>query len=178
MHEFCLIHNLNRLLKGLYISHEEPLDEWQLHSILLFRDPVLHLGCSSRMWTEIWDDVRNPLSDVISDSVFRRSNSVFASQKTLRELYLAKTESKMTSLRGFLTSSQISVHILLLHPKCSTGSRKSNITEETKYVLKITNIVCIINIRLGLVMDSIFSQVRTRQQIIFCQILLIYQHKF
>ena len=29
-------------------------------------------GCSYRMWTEIWDDV-------ISDSVFRRSNSVFAS---------------------------------------------------------------------------------------------------
>ena len=83
-------------------------------------------GCSSRMWTEILDDVRNPLNDVIPDSVF-------ASQKTLRELYLAKTEfdlrkteSGMTSFKRFLTSSQISVHILLLHPKCSTGHRKGN----------------------------------------------------
>ena len=81
-------------------------------------------GCSSWMWTEIWDDVRNPLSDVISDSVFRRSNLVFASQKILIELYLMKTEfdllkteSEMTSLRGFLTSSQILVHIQLLHPQ-------------------------------------------------------------
>ena len=45
--------------------------------ILPFRCPVLHLGCSSRMWTKILDNVRNPLNDVIPDSVFRRSNSVF-----------------------------------------------------------------------------------------------------
>ena len=81
-------------------------------------------GCSSRMRTRIGDDVRNPRGDVIPDSVLRRSNSVFASQKTLRELYLAKTEfdlrrteSGMTSPRGFLTSSPIRVRILLLHPQ-------------------------------------------------------------
>ena len=32
----------------------------------------------------------------------------------------------MTSLRGFPTSSQISIHIQLLHPKCITKSRKGN----------------------------------------------------
>ena len=59
----------------------------------------MHLGCSSRMRTEIWDDFRNPLSDVFSDSVFRRSNSVFASQKPyensiLRRLNLRRRHSE------------------------------------------------------------------------------------
>ena len=112
------------------------------HTIIYLIEILLHLcflyypfgiiwctwGCSSWMWTEIWDDVWNPLSDVISDSVF-------ASQKTLRKLYLAKTEfdlrkteSEMTSLRGFQTSSQISVHIQLLQPRYSIESRNCNNT--------------------------------------------------
>ena len=81
---------------------------------------MIQLGCISKMWTEIWDDVRNPLSDVISDSVFARYSSLWV-------FWLAKTESEMTSLRGFLTSSQISVHILLLYPKCITESLKGYI---------------------------------------------------
>ena len=39
-------------------------------------------GCSSWTWTGIWDDVRNPPSDVISNSVLGRSNSVSPKQKT------------------------------------------------------------------------------------------------
>ena len=84
----------------------------------------MHLGCSSWTWTGICDDARNPLSDVISNSVLGRSNSVFARYISLRVFCLAKTEFdlhktefEMTSLRGFLASSQITVYVQLLHPQ-------------------------------------------------------------
>ena len=91
-------------------------------------------GCSSWTWTGIWDDVRNPLSDFISNSVLRRSNLVFPRHNSLRVFYLGKTEFdlpktefEMKSLRGFLTSSQIPVHVQLLHPRCITDTQKGYI---------------------------------------------------
>ena len=105
----------------------------------------MHLGCSSWTWTGIWDDVRNPLSDAISNSVLGRSNSVFPWHNSLRvfcqgktEFDLPKTEFEMASLRGFLTSSEILVHVQLLHPRCITDSQKGYIiaaeTKELKYI--------------------------------------------
>ena len=91
----------------------------------------MHLGCSSWTWVGIWDDVINPLSDVISNSVLLRSNSVFPRYNSLRvfclgktEFDLNKTEFEMTSLRWFMTSSQIPAHPQLLHPRCITDSQK------------------------------------------------------
>ena len=91
----------------------------------------MHLGCRSWTWTRIWDDVRNPLSDVISNSVLGRSNSVFPKYNSLRVFYpgktefdLPKTEFEMTSLWGFLTTSQILVHVQLLHPRHITDTQK------------------------------------------------------
>ena len=104
----------------------------------------MHLGCSSWTWTGIWDDVRNPLSDVISNSVLGRSNSVFPRYNYLRVFYqrktefdLLKTEFEMTSLRGFLTSSQIPVHVQLLHPRCITDSQKGYIILHINLIKKI-----------------------------------------
>ena len=81
-----------------------------------------------------------PKFEMTSEILWVTSSQIRSSlvKKNLRELYLAKTEfdlrkteSEMTSLRGFLTSSQISVHILLLHPKCITISGKGNISSIT-----------------------------------------------
>ena len=71
-----------------------------------------------------------PSEDRIQSSLDRILLGIFWLAKT--EFDLRKAESEVTSLRGLLTSSQISVHVQLLHPKCITGSRKV-ITTNTKF---------------------------------------------
>ena len=80
--------------------------------------------CSNWMWTEKFSDVRNPLSDVISNSVFPRLNSIKVFWLGKTEFDLRKTEFEMTSFRGFLTSENFSVHIQLLHQNASQNPNK------------------------------------------------------
>ena len=123
-------------------------NEWLTQ--LLYYNPLENLwftwGCSSWTWTGIWDDVRNPLSDVISNSVLGRSNSVFPRYNFLKVFYLGKTEFdlpktefEMTSLRGFLTSSQIPVHVQLLHPQVDHRFSKGLYQEIYNYLVPSKN---------------------------------------
>ena len=93
-------------------------------------------GCSSWMWTGIRGDVRNPLSDVTPNSVLGGANSLSPRSNSLRgfrsrgkRIRSSQNRIRVTSLRGFLTSPRIPVHIQLLHPQVHHRMWTSTISE-------------------------------------------------